>query len=64
MFLLGASRGHRPPNVILGPPAVISLLSGGKLNFKMEIDIVKYSGLLIKFVPTNKSANINLKNLL
>jgi len=33
------------------------------LKFKTEIAIVKYSGLVIKFVNTNKTANINAKKI-
>ena len=38
-------------------------IRGGKLKFKVEIAIVKYSGLILKFAPTNKTANINVKKL-
>ena len=64
--MVKASRGTGPSNVILRPPCYVGTIRGGKLNFKTSI--VKYSGVVYKYVPlqaqlliffTNQTANIN-----
>jgi len=36
-------RGTGPSNVILGPPTYLRTVRGGKLYFKTDMGIVKYS---------------------
>jgi len=42
-FPLGAYRGHRAPNVNLGPPEISETTRARMLKLKIPLDIVEYS---------------------
>jgi len=51
IFPLGAYRGHRAPNVNLGPPEISETTRARMLKIKTQLDIVKYSLYVKKKFP-------------
>jgi len=43
IFQLGAYRGHKAPNLNLGPPNISESTRDRKLKLKTQLDVTKYS---------------------
>ena len=50
IFPLGRTGGHRAPDVNLGPPKISETTRAGMLKLKTQLDIVKYSLWVQKFL--------------
>jgi len=58
IFPLGAYRGHRAPNVNLGPPEISETTRARMLKIKTQLDIVKYSLYVKKISATGRAGGV------